>query len=100
MFPPLHIPKVKSTGPALYKRLLLGLLILQIFMRIIQTKKQALPSQNIRFFSSMRDLSHEDPNLSNVERLTWTFEDQKDVKRNVTIPQDNNNDPLWNPSKR
>lgn len=53
--------------------------------------------KNIRFFSGTRELSHSDPNLINAERVTCTFKDQKNDEKNVTIPQDNNNDPLMNP---
>ena len=44
-----------------------------------------------------RELPHQDPNLLNAERVTWTFEEQKNAEKNVTIPHDNNNDPLMNP---
>ena len=44
--------------------------------------------KNIRFFSGTRELSHSDPNLINAERVTWTFEDQKNDEKNVTIPQE------------
>ena len=53
--------------------------------------------RNIRFFNGRRELSHYDPNLINAERVTWTFEDQKNLEKDVTIPHDNNNEPLMNP---
>ena len=53
--------------------------------------------RNIRFFIGHKEMSHRDPNLANAERVSWTFEEQKNQERNVTIPHDNNNDPLMNP---
>ena len=53
--------------------------------------------RNIRFFNGRRELNHHDPNLINAERVTWTFEDQKNLEKDVTIPHDNNNEPLMNP---
>ena len=53
--------------------------------------------RNIRFFSGARELHYQIPNLANDKRVTWTFEDQKNDKKNVTIPHNNNNDPLMNP---
>ena len=53
--------------------------------------------RNIRFFIGTRELHLDDPHLLNADRVTWNFEDQKNDERNVTIPQDNNQDPLMNP---
>ena len=53
--------------------------------------------KHIRFFVGNRELLHQDPNLLNAERVTWTFEEQKNAEKNITIPHDNNNDPLMNP---
>ena len=53
--------------------------------------------RNIRFFIGHREINHRDPDLVNADTVSWTFEDQKNDERNVTIPQDNNNDPLLNP---
>ena len=52
---------------------------------------------NIRFFLETRELHYHDPNLTNAEQNTWTFKDQKKDENNVTITQDNNNDPLMKP---
>ena len=53
--------------------------------------------RNIPFFSVTRKLHYQNPNIENSERVTWTFEDQKNDEKNVTVTQDNNNDPLMNP---
>ena len=53
--------------------------------------------RDIRFFAGTRELQYSDPNLANAERVSWTFVAQKNEERNVTIPHDNNNDPLMNP---
>jgi len=53
--------------------------------------------ENARFFYGIRKLSHDDPNLISAEQVTWTFVNQKNGERIVTVPQDNNNDPLTNP---
>ena len=53
--------------------------------------------RNIRFFIGHRELPHNDPELANADTVSWTFEDQKNDEQNVTIPQENNNDPLLNP---
>ena len=42
-------------------------------------------------------MSLQNPQLANAEKVTWTFEDQKNREKNVTIPHENNNDPLMNP---
>ena len=44
-----------------------------------------------------RELHLHNPNLKKSERVTWIFEDQKNDEKNVTIPQDNKNNPLMNP---
>ena len=53
--------------------------------------------RDIRFFTGNRELSYSDPLLIQAERVSWTFVDQKNDEKNVTIPHDNNNDPLMNP---
>ena len=53
--------------------------------------------RDIRFFSGNRELQYSDPHLINAERVSWTFVAQKNEEKNITIPQDNNNDPLMNP---
>ena len=53
--------------------------------------------KNIRFFVGNVEIKHDDPNLANADRVTWTFEEQKNEERMCTIPHDNNNDPLMNP---
>ena len=53
--------------------------------------------RNICFFSRTCKLHYQNPNLENSKQVTWTFEDQINNKKNVTIPQDNNNDPLIKP---
>ena len=53
--------------------------------------------KHVRFFNGTKELSHHDPNLTNAERCSWTFADQKNDERNITMPHENNNDPLMNP---
>ena len=54
-------------------------------------------SKKVHFLSITRKLSHNNPNLINADQVTWIFEDQKNNEKNVSISQDNNNDPLVNP---
>ena len=53
--------------------------------------------RNIRFFIGNRELHHNDTDLANADKVTWTFEDQKNLEKDVTIPHDNNNEPVMNP---
>ena len=60
-------------------------------------KTKTITIKNIRFFSLHKELSHDHLHLANAERVTITFEDQKNDKKNVTIPHENNNNPVMNP---
>ena len=52
---------------------------------------------NSRFFVRNRELKHTDHQLANADHVTWTFEDQKNLEKDITIPHDNNNEPVMNP---
>ena len=60
-------------------------------------KTKTIKVKNIRFFTGHKELKHDNPHLANAERVTVTFEDQKNDEKNVTIPHENNNDPVMNP---
>ena len=70
-------------------------------MRVLQNlgRKEEFPLQVEKhtIFNGNKELHHGEPNLANVERVTWTFEDQKNDEKMVTIPHKNSTDPIMNP---
>ena len=60
-----------------------------------KTKQYCL--QNILFYTGTRDLSLDDPHLTNVDWATWNFKDHKKDEQNITVLQDNIHAPLMNP---